>query len=1445
MGQLEDQIAERRALRNTERRMMDPPGDNPADTPDDSLESRIALRRKNRDRQRGPTITERNHIRHAGKEIDFWEGRNQKRMSAPAKQAIVDQYRVAAGMEPLLGRDHFKEAKRRINERSTASAFAAGVGEAVGGMGADVVSLVSPATGEKMREAQEAHYGPVVPGAAGRIGGLVGQAGTMIPALASGNIPLLAAQFGIAGAGGARAEVRNRRAEGLEISASQEFMHALLTGGIEAGSGYVGGRIFQVGGKAMAGLAPGASRILEQKGEAAAVKWVARKLGAVLGISGAEASEEAATQVGVNFIARLTGVDEERDLFEGVGRAATDAAILAPFLGPVANARHARHISGRVEEQGVRRALRRPPGKPVQVVAESASDYMESIGADSMPDLDYLPVDEVRAAQIAEAYDQMQHDPNDPLVRKSYDKFKRETLQQYEFLLKRGMVFDHQQADPYDDSDAMRADIEANNRLATFLTDPSQFPPDHPLLEMHDQHGITYNDMFRAVHDYFGHAHDGNGMGPRGEEHAWRRHSQMYSPTARLAMTTETRGQNSWINYGPNGEQNRASPAQTVFPDQKAGLLPPAYSLLDEVSGDEQDGPEPMGMSLRTLYPTGRALSQLTLRQQSEQIALAAERDYRAKVVRSEVLANKWRKQLSEDDLKDIGASVEGIGRVDNPGENAQSVEHRMKGKNAFQKGKVKAQYQRAIENSRQEINDYLKDTSEDEYIAFLEDYLPHFYMRPEGGRTYEQSARYLFKNAKTAEKRKLPTFEDAVNAGLVPITQDISTLYKTWINHTWRAATVRRFLYGLRTITEDGTPVVMPKNQAPDDWVSIEHPILKRTLARGDDESKTFWQVGVKVHPEVAPFVKAMTDKPLGGNFIQSIEGINAWAKKSMLSLSLFHHIALTESSNAVLAKLTNPVRGVVLVGEVDPTTMKRKVFQRPHRIGMQLLNSPAIAEDMVGAGLQVGAVETDAHRVRTEKHLDWLAEKTKNVPMLGKAVRAIRAGDRAWNRALWDRYHNGLKAFSFYDITQKAITDAQKKGVDLTEEQIQVMKEDVADFINNAYGGQEWMNTMFRNPKVQQVLQMSLLAPDWTLSNMKIAGRTIPALAKAAQGQRLTVREKAQLKYWRNMLPGLAGSAIGLQVAIFYAFGDEEKGDKAFPWENEEGHTWDIDVTPIMRQMPWRDPEDKQRQYTHFGKQAREVLGWVEDPFATIERKTSPSVQFVREQLFGIESVTRTGDAFVVPWADKEFWPSFYGRKGRAVGLLEKFVPFSFRGTNFALTAPISKGATPWKLRTAFAKELRAYADPTILRQSFDASPEYEENLLNLVVDTMEAGTRNGHDSGKLFKQALSRVRGEMYREFFEAMEDKSYKRMERSAEKIVRLHKGVRGVMRSARARNIDLDDEDLTALNATFAEAQRRLKMSESRAVPIKGTIGELFRGTSREKVLRQRPRTRVT
>ena len=72
-----------------------------------------------------------------------------------------------------------------------------------------------------------------------------------------------------------------------------------------------------------------------------------------------------------------------------------------------------------------------------------------------------------------------------------------------------------------------------------------------------------------------GHAKPGVGFRAAGEEAAYQSHAGMFSPLARRALASETRGQNSWLNYGPFGEKNRSARIEdTIFADQKAGLLP-------------------------------------------------------------------------------------------------------------------------------------------------------------------------------------------------------------------------------------------------------------------------------------------------------------------------------------------------------------------------------------------------------------------------------------------------------------------------------------------------------------------------------------------------------------------------------------------------------------------------------------------------------------------------------------------------------------------------------------------------------------------------------------------------------------------------------------------------------------------------------------------------------
>jgi len=190
------------------------------------------------------------------------------------------------------------------------------------------------------------------------------------------------------------------------------------------------------------------------------------------------------------------------------------------------------------------------------------------------------------AKKVAVAYGEMKHNPHNPKVRWAYSCLKFEVIEQYKAILDLGLrvEFDNGQSWYNSPMDAVN-DMAHNNHLYVFPTEGNfgsnkDFDPEGNPLLLYSGLYISgkpsrINDLFRAVHDYYGHYKGGNGFRALGEENAFRYHCSMFSPSAQKALTTETRGQNCWLNYGPHGEHNRtAKQADTIFADQKTGLLP-------------------------------------------------------------------------------------------------------------------------------------------------------------------------------------------------------------------------------------------------------------------------------------------------------------------------------------------------------------------------------------------------------------------------------------------------------------------------------------------------------------------------------------------------------------------------------------------------------------------------------------------------------------------------------------------------------------------------------------------------------------------------------------------------------------------------------------------------------------------------------------------------------
>ena len=198
----------------------------------------------------------------------------------------------------------------------------------------------------------------------------------------------------------------------------------------------------------------------------------------------------------------------------------------------------------------------------------------------------------------------------DQLMEAAYRQLAMETEKQFRSL-PINMSYHRQGEGNYTSSGQMLKDIYGNRHMYVYQGgDPHDF-----LNAIDPQTGLNTNEMFRAVHDFYGHAIHGNQFGPKGEEVAWAAHSKMFSPLARIAMTSETRGQNSFVNYTPLNAELKAQIskldeaimdakrhrrtedvkmleeakkgvwAEFQFAPQKSVILPPEYLDLDYKGG--------------------------------------------------------------------------------------------------------------------------------------------------------------------------------------------------------------------------------------------------------------------------------------------------------------------------------------------------------------------------------------------------------------------------------------------------------------------------------------------------------------------------------------------------------------------------------------------------------------------------------------------------------------------------------------------------------------------------------------------------------------------------------------------------------------------------------------------------------------------------------------------
>ena len=275
------------------------------------------------------------------------------------------------------------------------------------------------------------------------------------------------------------------------------------------------------------------------------------------------------------------------------------------------------------------------PLKDAETIAKS---YMKSVGMEYVPVEKITKLDENLSKRISDAYDKMKNDPNDPKVKAAYEAMAKETLDQYKAIIDKGYKVEINNTEPYSDSGAMIEDLRDNKRMKIFSTESGfgdepitdEQRKENPLLRdsgFKDVNGETLlvNDVFRFVHDFFGHAKLGNGFGPIGEENAWRVHSEMYSPEARKAMTSETRGQNSWVNFSGVNDAvfKKRDKARQL---RKEGKIEEANQMVGEVYEEMSFADQKVGLLPDFAFEEGRP-SKIKAQKPSKQDAIQKAKD--------------------------------------------------------------------------------------------------------------------------------------------------------------------------------------------------------------------------------------------------------------------------------------------------------------------------------------------------------------------------------------------------------------------------------------------------------------------------------------------------------------------------------------------------------------------------------------------------------------------------------------------------------------------------------------------------------------------------------------------------------------------------------------------------------------------------------------------------
>lgn len=696
----------------------------------------------------------------------------------------------------------------------------------------------------------------------------------------------------------------------------------------------------------------------------------------------------------------------------------------------------------------------------------------------------------------------------------------------------------------------------------------------------------------------------------------------------------------------------------------------------------------------------------------------------------------------------------------------------------------------------------------------------------------------------KEGEKEsRIPIFNEALRKeGFRPRVTKISDIMEFYESRLLTASAMRAMVERLKTTTlGEEVPMLVPVKKHPiTHSAELKHPMLQ----------------GYALHKDlIKPMEKVFDWSVASDGFVNRLTRVNAIQKGVRLMGSFFHFGSLLESAFQI-----GDVRGVA-AGIRSLLPGQKKYRER-------LLND--IGAEAVKYGLTVAAPgDVGKHIIDQYLEGQWNRHRDVPAPALAKLWGAAHKGAHkvklAWDRALWENLHTTLKLWAWNKVVDRTVARNEKQiaSGETTREQI---KREAAAFVNDAFGGQNW-GYYFRDMAIGPIpfgmrtramrarAQLALLAPDWTLSNLRVFGRTAGWVAeKLGTGTGVdwgfgakTMRREAA----NYMVRSAILATVALQGAqwiwgnLMYSKEEKEALAKAGKTLALADNDPDIKMEPLFGVVPalgirtGRD-ETGAWKYAMPLKQVSEVFRWLIDPTEIGGSKLSPLVQILSRQIFDASP----GSNFPAPWEGMEFWDSLSMRMQDAV---KESLPISLGSyindggsTQWMNTLPHRKGVSKFTATKFLTKFMSAYVSDRGMKDPKGREVAASE-LLDRIDNILDYAKANNVNFREAFQSALNGVSTLAYGELVAGLNEGDDAKAERGLHALSLLGTNPRNAATTLERRFVKLREK----AEANFTEkewrsriipsALRRLRVREG--MPIRRYKQKL----KREAAIRERDR----